>query len=129
MKAIISWLTRLEAAQPAATLISATGGTITRAMAVRHAYVSNAGASGTTTFTLPPAEPGLRVTAVNEANTRVLRLRPATGETVALPSTGVQGAATKGIEADAVSENVTLVCFVKGAWEAVSFAGTWTAEA
>lgn len=128
MKTILNWLTRLQANQIAPVLVSATGGTITREQALRHAYVSNAGATGTVTFTLPAAEPGLRVSALNEANTRVLRLRPATGETVAVPSTGAQGAATKGIEADAVTESVELVCLTKGTWDAVNFQGTWTAE-
>ena len=128
MKTIISWLTRLQSEQITPVVVSATGGTITRAQAVRGVVVSNAGASGTATFILPKAEPGLRVTGLNQANTRVLRLRPATGETVAVPSTGVQGAATKGIEADAVTESVDLVCLVKGTWNAVNYNGTWTAE-
>jgi hypothetical protein len=129
MKTILNWLTRLQANQIAPVIVSATGGTITREQALRHVYVTNAGASATATFILPKAEPGLRVTAVNEANTRVLRLRPAAGETVAIPSTGVQHTvAAKGIEADAITETVELVCFTKGTWDSANYFGTWTAE-
>jgi uncharacterized membrane protein len=127
MKQLISWLSRLEAAQIAATVVSTVAATITRAQAVRHVFVSNAGASGAVTFTLPPAEPGLRVTAIVEA-AQQLRLDPSGTETVALPSTGVQSAAGKYIWADAATEHVNLVCLVKGTWDVVGFSGTWTAE-
>lgn len=128
MKPFIAWLTRLQAEQIAPVLVSATGGAVTRSMALRHAYVSNAGASGAATFTLPAAEPGLRVSAVVEA-TQQLRLDPNGTETIALPSTGVQSAAGKYITADALAESVELVCLTKGTWDVVNFQGTWTAEA
>jgi hypothetical protein len=129
MKTILAWLTRLQSNQIAPVIVSATGGTITREQALRHVYVSNAGASATTTFLLPKAEPGLRVTAIVEASTRVLRLRPAAGETVVIPSTGVQHTvAAKGIEADALAESLTLVCITKGTWDSAGYLGTWTAE-
>lgn len=127
MKTILAWLTRLQANQIAPVLVSATGGTVTREMALRHAYVSNAGASGAAVFALPKAEPGLRVSAIVEA-TQQLRLDPNGTETVALPSTGVQAAAGKYIWADALAETVELVCLVKGTWDVVNFQGTWTAE-
>lgn len=127
MKTLISWLTRLQANQIAAVLVSATGGTITREQALRHIYVSNAGASGAAVFALPKAEPGLRVTAIVEA-AQQLRLDPNGTETVALPSTGVQSAAGKYIWADAATEHVNLVCLVKGTWDVIGYSGTWTAE-
>jgi hypothetical protein len=128
MKTIIAWLTRLQANQIAPVIVSATGGTITREQALRHVYVSNAGASGAAVFALPKAEPGLRVSAVVEA-TQNLRLDPNGTETIALPSTGVQGAAGEYIEANALAESVELVCLTKGTWDVVNFQGTWTAEA
>lgn len=128
MKAIISWLSRLEAARLPFTKVTTGNITVTRDQAVRGAFVSNAGASGTITVTLPPAEPGLRVTAYVEA-AQQLRLDPSGTETVALPSTGAQSAAGKYIVADAATEHVNLVCLVKGTWDAVGYSGTWTAEA
>ena len=128
MKTILAWLTRLQANQIAPVIVSATGGTITREQALRHAYVSNAGAAAAAVFALPKAEPGLRVSAVVEA-TQNLRLDPNGTETIALPSTGVQGAAGKYLEANALAESVELVCLTKGTWDVVNFQGTWTAEA
>lgn len=88
---------------------------------------SNTGASGTITIVLPAAVAGLEfwfyVGAAQE-----LRLDPNTTETIALPSTGVQGAAGKYLVADAVGEYVRLVCETAGAWLAFPYAGTWTAE-
>lgn len=128
LKTILSWLTRLQSNQIAPVIVSATGGTVTREQALRHVYVSNLGASGATTFALPAAEPGLRVTAVVEV-AQMLRLDPNLTETIALPSTGVQGAAGKYLEANALAETVELVCLSKGTWDVVNFQGTWTAEA
>jgi hypothetical protein len=128
MKPILAWLSRLQANQIAPVIVSATGGTITREQALRHVYVSNAGASGAAVFALPKAEPGLRVSAIVEV-TQQLRLDPNGTETVAVPSTGVQGAAGKYIWADALAETVELVCLVKGTWDVVNFQGTWTIEA
>jgi len=90
--------------------------------------VSNAGASGTVTVQLPAAVPGARVDAIVEA-AQQLRLDPSGTETIALPSTGAQGAAGKYLVADAVGENVSLVCVTAGTWDVLGFTGTWTAEA
>ena len=127
MKPLIAWLTRLQANQIAPVLVSATGGTITREQALRHVYVTNAGASAAAVFALPKAEPGLRVSAIVEA-AQQLRLDPNGTETVALPSTGAQSTAGKYIWADALAETVELVCLVKGSWDVVNYQGTWTAE-
>lgn len=128
MKLLIAWLTRLQANQIAPVIKSATGGAVTREQALRHVYVSNVGATGAATFTLPAAEPGLRVTAIVEA-VQELRLDPNGTETIALPSTGAQGAAGKYLTANALAETVELVCITAGTWDAVNFQGTWTAEA
>lgn len=127
MKTLIAWLTRLQAEQLAFTKVATANVTITRAQAVRHAFVSNAGASGAVVVSLPPAEPGLRVSAYVEA-AQQLRLDPNGTETVALPSTGAQSAAGKYIWADAATEHVNLVCLVKGTWDVIGYSGTWTAE-
>lgn len=90
--------------------------------------VSNLGASAATTFTLPKAVPGMRVSAVLKA-AQELRLDPFGTETIALPSTGVQQAAGKYITADALSESVQLVCLIAGTWDAVGATdGTWGVE-
>jgi len=127
MKTILAWLTRLQANQIAPVIVSATGGTITREQALRHVYVANTGATAAAVFSLPKAEPGLRVTAIVEA-AQQLRLDPNGTETIALPSTGVQAAAGRYIWADALAETVELVCLVKGTWDSAGYLGTWTAE-
>lgn len=86
------------------------------------------GASGTVVFTLPAAVVGLqyyfRVGAAQE-----LRIDPDGTETIALPSTGVQGAAGKYLTANADGETVHIVCDKAGQWSVYGFTGTWTAEA
>lgn len=106
---------------------TASGGAISADMAKRGAFVSNLGASGAETWTLPAAKKGMRVTAVVEA-AQELRLDPNGTETIALPSTGVQGAAGKYLTANALAETVELVCLTDGTWSAINFQGTWTAE-
>lgn len=86
------------------------------------------GASGTVVFTLPASTAsGVRflfyVGAAQE-----LRIDPNGSETIALPSTGVQGAAGKYLTADAVGEWVEVRSLVAGGWAVTGFAGTWTAE-
>ena len=88
---------------------------------------SNTGASGTITLVLPAALVGMEFDFYVGA-AQQLRLDPAGSETIALPSTGVQGAAGKYLVADAVGEFVRLVCETAGAWLAFPYAGTWTAE-
>jgi hypothetical protein len=48
---------------------------------------------------------------------------------IALPSTGVAGAAGKYLTANADGESVHLMCTKAGTWTAFGFTGTWTAEA
>ena len=86
------------------------------------------GAAGTVVASLPPAVLGLRyrfrVGAAQE-----LRLDPDGTETIALPSTGVQGAAGKYLVADADGETVDIECTKAGQWSVFGFTGTWEAEA
>lgn len=107
------------------TLVDADGATLTPAQS--GLIVSNAGASGAATFVLPPATPGLEFIFVVEA-AQELRIDPDGTETAALPATGVQQAAGKYIVADAIGERIHLVCLTAGTWDALSHAGTWTAE-
>jgi hypothetical protein len=58
-----------------------------------------------------------------------LRIDPNGTETIALPSTGVQGAAGKYLVADADGETVDIECTKTGQWSVFGFTGTWTAEA
>lgn len=85
------------------------------------------GASGTVVFSLPAAVVGLeyffRVGAAQE-----LRIDPNGTETIALPSTGVQGAAGKYLTANADGESVHVLCDKAGQWTVYGYTGTWTAE-
>ena len=107
-------------------LVSATGVTITAAQT--GGYISNLGAAAAAVYALPPALPGMTFVAIVEA-AFALRLDPDGNETIALPSTGVQGAAGKYLEADAVGEKVKLVCLTAGTWSVEHYSGTWTAQA
>jgi hypothetical protein len=140
-KTIFGWLKRLTtrvqtletdfSAIVAATpeVVTLTTGTqaVTTDQANSDVVLTNTGAAATATFTLPAATPGMRVTAFVKANQQ-LRLDPNGTETIALPSTGVQGAAGKYLWADAVGEYVQLVCVTAGTWSSIGYFGTWTAE-
>lgn len=108
--------------------VAAAGGAVTALSAVQGITLSNLGASGAATFTLPAAVQGMRVTAVVQV-AQELRLDPNGAETIALPSTGVQGAAGKYLTANALTESVQLICLTTGTWDVISYTGTWTAEA
>jgi hypothetical protein len=88
---------------------------------------SSKGASGTIVASLPAATVGLHfrfyVGAAQEH-----RIDPSGTEKIALPSTGVAGAAGKYLSADAIGENVSIICFETGIWSVVGYTGTWTAE-
>jgi hypothetical protein len=107
-------------------LVSTAGATLTAEQS--GGIVSNKGATGAVSFPLPAALPGMNFTAIVEA-AYALRLDPNGTETIALPSSGVQGAAGKYLEADAVGEKVKLVCLTAGTWSVEHYSGTWTAEA
>ncbi|KPK71190.1 MAG: hypothetical protein AMJ84_06505 [Acidithiobacillales bacterium SM23_46] len=85
------------------------------------------GAEAAVTFTLPAAVVGLeyffRVGAAQE-----LRIDPDGTETIALPSTGVQGAAGKYLTANADGESVHIVCDKAGEWTVYGYTGTWEAQ-
>lgn len=108
-------------------IVAAAGSAVTALQAFQNVHVSNAGASGAAAFTLPAALVGMRVTANVEA-AQELRLDPNGTETIALPSSGVQGAAGKYLTADAVGERVQLACFTAGTWDVIDYTGTWGAE-
>jgi len=86
------------------------------------------GAAGTVVFAMPAAVVGMkyrfRVGAAQE-----LRIDPNGTEVIALPSTGVAGAAGKYLTANADGETVELECTKAGQWSVFGFTGTWTAEA
>ena len=110
-----------------AVVVNAAGATVSALQATAGVVVSNAGASSDATFALPAAVVGMRVTGVVEAAQKLI-LDPNGTETCALPSSGVQGAAGKYLWADAVGENVELICLTTGTWDVYNFTGTWTAE-
>lgn len=88
---------------------------------------TNEGDAGTQVLSLPAATVGLRFT-FHLLAAYEMRIDPSGTETIALPSSGAQGAAGKYLSADAVGEWVTLECYKAGQWQVVGYAGTWTAE-
>lgn len=90
--------------------------------------ISTAGAAGTVTFTLPAATPGLEYF-FHVGAAQQLRIDPNGTEKIALPSTGVLGAAGKYLVADAIGETVHIICVNAGEWNVFGFTGTWTQEA
>jgi len=88
---------------------------------------NNRGASGTVTLTLPAALPGMRFT-FSRVAAQLFRFDPSGTETIALPSTGVQGAAGKYLECQTTGGFVTLVCGTTGTWDVESYSGTFAAE-
>jgi hypothetical protein len=89
--------------------------------------ITNEGASGTAVFALGAAVLGVEITFMVMAAFE-LRIDPNGTETIALPSSGAQGAAGKYLTADAVGEWVKLVCVKTGQWQVVGYAGTWAHE-
>lgn len=88
---------------------------------------TNEGATGAAVFALGPAAVGVELTFVVMAAFE-LRIDPSGTETIALPSSGAQGAAGKYLTADAVGEWVRLLCVKAGQWQVVGYAGTWAHE-
>jgi hypothetical protein len=107
-------------------IVDVDGATLTAAQS--GAVISNLGASGAAAFVLPAAVPGLQFVFLVEV-AQALQIDPDGTETIALPSTGVQGAAGKYLVADAIGEKVHLVCVSAGTWDVIHYSGTWTAEA
>lgn len=88
---------------------------------------TNEGATGATVFALGPSVVGVELTFRVKAAFE-LRIDPSGSETIALPSTGAQGAAGKYLTADAVGEWVKLVCDKAGEWDVEGYFGTWAHE-
>ena len=88
---------------------------------------TNEGAIGAAVFALGPAAVGVELTFVVMA-AQELRIDPSGTETIALPSSGAQGAAGKYLTADAVGEHVRLLCVKAGQWQVVGYSGTWAHE-
>ncbi len=79
------------------------------------------------TLVLPPATVGLEFFfRVNAA--LALKIDPDGTESIALPSTGVQGTGGKWLTADADGETVHLLCDKAGEWSCYGYTGTWAAE-
>ena len=106
-------------------VVSVDGGNINAAMA--GAIVNNAPSTSAAVFNLPAALVGMEfycyVLAAFE-----MRINPDGTETIGLPSSGVQQAAGKYIEADAVGEYVHIACVKAGQWETLDYRGTWAVE-
>lgn len=89
---------------------------------------TNTGAAGAVTLSAPAAKKGMKFTLMVNA-AQAFRFDANGTETVALPSTGAQGAAGKYMEADAVGEWAEWICIEDGKWAILGYAGTWTAQA
>ena len=88
---------------------------------------TNEGASAAAVFALGPAAVGAELTFI-VMTAQELRIDPSGTETIALPSTGAQGAAGKYLTADAVGEWVRLLCVKAGQWQTIGYFGTWAHE-
>jgi hypothetical protein len=108
-------------------LVRTTNYTIKEDEALYGCVVSNLGATGEVTFTLPVAAPGMRVSAVVQA-AQLLTLQPAVGGTI-LGTAGVAQTLNAPIKGNAVGETLQLVCFTPNRWVVVAFNGVWTPTA
>lgn len=88
---------------------------------------TNEGAEGAAVFALGPAAVGVELTFV-VMTAQELRIDPSGTETIALPSSGAQGAQGKYLTADAVGEWVRLLCVKTGQWQVAGYHGTWAHE-
>jgi hypothetical protein len=97
------------------------------ALTDNNAIFSNTGAAGTVVFNLPAATVGqqysFRIVAA-----QALRVDPNGSETIALPSSGVQGAAGKYLGSATAGGTLTLRCDVAGQWSCVNSTAVWAAE-
>ena len=105
--------------------VSVDGGNINAAMA--GSIVDNSPSGSAAVFNLPAALVGMEFY-FYVLSAFALRINPDGTETIGLPSSGVQQAAGKYIEADAVGEYVHIICAKAGQWETLDYRGTWTLE-
>lgn len=89
--------------------------------------VSNLGAAGAVTFTLPPAREGMRVKAIVET-AQSLRLDPNGTETLS-STAGVTQVAGKYTACATIGGYIGLICLHAGTWDVEIFNATWTVEA
>ena len=106
-------------------VVSVDGGSINAAMG--GAFVNNAPSTSAAMFNLPAALVGMEFLFCVLA-AFAMRINPDGTETIGLPSSGVQQAAGKYIEADAPGEYVHIACVKAGQWEALAYRGTWSVE-
>lgn len=88
---------------------------------------TNAGAAGTVRVTLPPATPGMSMY-MAVAAAQALYVDPSGTEVIALPSTGVPGAAGKYLTSSTIGASLRIVCVVAGVWNVFGYSAAWTAE-
>ena len=101
------------------------GGNVNAAYA--GAIISNFASGSAAVFNLPAALVGMEFY-FYVLSAFALRINPDGTETIGLPSSGVQQAAGKYIEADAVGEYVHIICAKAGQWETLDYRGTWSVE-
>ena len=106
-------------------VVSVDGGNINAAMA--GAIVNNTPSGSAAVFNLPAALVGMEFY-FYVLSAFALRINPDGTETIGLPSSGVQQAQGKYIEADAVGEYVHIICAKAGQWETLDYRGTWGVE-
>lgn len=118
----------------AAPTFSASAGTVTAhtadatlAAGALSSVHSNAGAAGNIVLTLPASTAGMEVTFSVDAAHK-LSIEPNGTETISAPTTGVPGAAGKGISNSTTGCNIKLFCAVAGNWHVSSPIGTWTVD-
>ena len=106
-------------------VVSVDGGNINAAMS--GATVDNTPSGSAAVFNLPAALPGMFFRFVVKS-AFAMRINPDGTETIGLPSSGVQQAQGKYIEADAVGEYVDVQCVTAGTWDTFDYRGTWGVE-
>jgi hypothetical protein len=89
-------------------------------------FYTNEGATGSVTFTLPPALVGAEFTFAVKA-AYALVVDPYGTEKISATS-GVMGEAGKNISANADGEYIHIACLKTGEWTILDYRGTWTNE-
>lgn len=90
------------------------------------AHYTNEGATGAVNFNLPAATKGQEYS-FGVVAAQTFNINPNGTDKVCLPTTGVPGAAGKGITHNTAGMTARLVCLTAGLWQVMGSTGTWTA--
>lgn len=88
--------------------------------------ITNEGASGTVTLSLPPAKAGMRLT-VYALAAQEIELDPDGTELINFAG-GVAGDIVSNVTTPAIDDSITIICVEDGEWLVESFNGDWADE-